>query len=76
MPDIRSDLKSTESSIRDDARRLDDLEQAKQSLEPTDPRVDVLSQQVENVAVDARAKAAAERELAGQLADEGGRSQA
>jgi hypothetical protein len=36
----------------------------------------VLSKQVENVAIDARAKAAAERELASQLGDEGGRPRA
>ena len=72
MSDLRNDLRSTEASIRDDAHRLDDLEQAKESLEPTDPRADVLSQQVEQVAIDVRGKAAAERELAGQLGDDPG----
>jgi len=68
MTDPRSDLKATEASIRDDARRLDDLEEAKASLDPTDPRADALSQQVERVAIDVRGKAAAERELAARLA--------
>jgi len=72
MTDPRSDLKATEASIRDDARRLDDLEEAKASLDPTDPRADALSQQVERVAIDVRGKAAAERELAARLTDDGG----
>ena len=74
MSDLRGDLESTESSIRSDARRLENLEQEKAELEPTDPRVDVLSEQVEQVANDVRGKAAAERELAAEMTDERGQS--
>lgn len=64
MTDREEDLRATEASIRRDADRIGDLEDQKAALDPTDPRVDSLSERVEQIAVDIRGKAAAERELA------------
>lgn len=64
MTDRDEDLRATQASIRRDADRIGDLEDQKAALDPTDPRVDSLSERVEQIAVDIRGKAAAERELA------------
>jgi hypothetical protein len=71
MSDLRTDLKATESSIRTDARRLEHLEGAKEEMEPTDPEVDVLSEQAEEIASRVLGKAVAERELAARLGGDG-----
>lgn len=67
MPDLDGDLRSTEASISRDADRIKELEREKASLDSGDPRVDRLSKQVEQIAVDLRGKAAAERELADRI---------
>ena len=74
MPELDGDLRSTEASIRRDAERIGDLEDEKASLDPGDPRIDRLSEQVEQIAVDIRGKAAAERELAGRIGPQSGQA--
>jgi hypothetical protein len=63
MPDPREDLRSTQESIRRDADRLKALEDEKAALDPGDPRVDELSEQVGRTTAGLQDKAEAEREL-------------
>ena len=63
MSNPRDDLRSTEESIRRDAEQVQALEALKSTLEPTDPRVERLSEQIERLATGLQGKAAAEREL-------------
>jgi 16S rRNA G966 N2-methylase RsmD len=67
MPDPREDLRSTEESISRDAEQVVTLEEEKAALDPADPRVDRLSEQVERVAARLHHKAAAERELSEEI---------
>jgi hypothetical protein len=69
MPDLREDLRSTEASILRDAQRIVTIESEKASLDAADPDVARLSAQVEQLSVGVRDKAAAERELADDIAD-------
>jgi hypothetical protein len=71
MPTPREDLRSTEASIRKDAERVRDLEDEKAALDEADPRVVVLSEQVEQLAARLQAKATAERELSEEIAEAG-----
>jgi hypothetical protein len=67
MPDRRTDLRATEESIIGDAERLKQLESQKAELDPGDPRVDLLSEQVERVVDGLTGKAAIQRRLAGEI---------
>lgn len=67
MPDPRADLRATEDSIIDDAERLKQLESDKAALDPGDPRVDLLSDQVERVVEALTDKAAMQRRLASEI---------
>ena len=67
MPDPRDDLRSTAESIRRDAEQVMALEDEKTNLDPDDPRVDQLSEQVEHVTSGLQGKAAAERELSEEI---------
>jgi hypothetical protein len=67
MTDAERDLQSTEASIRRDAQRIDALEAEKSELDPDDPRVASLSDQVERVAGGLEDKSVAERELSGEI---------
>ena len=67
MPHPHDDLRSTAESIRRDAEQVKALEDEKTSLDPEDPRVDLLSEQVERVIEVMHGKAAAERELSEEL---------
>ncbi|MEA2609999.1 MAG: hypothetical protein QOJ75_2242 [Chloroflexota bacterium] len=67
MHDPQDDLRSTEESIRRDAERVKSLEEEKARLDPRDPHVARLSEQIERVTVGLRDKAAAERELSEQI---------
>lgn len=60
----QDDLKATTDSIRGDAERLAQLEKAKSELDPSDPRVDELSRDVEKLIAEISDKGKAERELA------------
>jgi hypothetical protein len=67
MPDPRQDLHATAESIRRDAAQVKVLEEQKTELDPEDPRVVDLSEQVERLAAGLKDKAAAERELAEEI---------
>ena len=67
MPDPREDFRATADSIRRDADRVKILEEQKRALDPTDPRVLILSEQVEQLAAGLQDKAAAEQELAEEI---------
>ena len=69
--DDEQDLKATSESIRHDAQMLAEIEQKKLELDPSDPRVDDLSTEVEHLVSDISDKAKAERELADENGDEG-----
>jgi hypothetical protein len=67
MSDLHEDLRATEESIREDAQRVTGLEEKKATLDPGDPLVVQLSEQVEQLASGLRAKATAERELSEEI---------
>lgn len=50
-------------AIHRDAEEVQDMEEAKADLDPSDPRVATLSDKVERVATELKDKAIAEREL-------------
>ena len=66
------DLAATAESISSDARRVIDIENAKQNLDIDDPRLDVLSHEAERLAGQIQRKSRIERQIA--AADEGGES--
>jgi hypothetical protein len=59
----RDDLRATEESIRRDTDRVEAIEDEKESLDPSDPRVAELADQVERTTAGLHHKAVAEREL-------------
>lgn len=61
------DLRATTEAIRSDATRLADLEDAKLGLDPSDPRVDQLSAEVQNLASEIKDKSQAQSELSATL---------
>jgi hypothetical protein len=63
MPDSQEDLRATEESIRGDAERVKGLEEEKAALDPKDPRVQELSEEVGRLSASLEDKATAEREL-------------
>ncbi len=67
MSDPRQDLRATAESIQRDARQVATLEEQKTELDPNDPRVVHISEQVERLAVGLQDKAVAERELAEEI---------
>ena len=67
MHKLRQDLRATEESIRLDAEAVSDLEDEKASLEPTDPRLEHLSIQVERLAKGLKDKAGAELALVEEI---------
>ena len=67
MTDPEEDLRSTAESIKRDAARVHELESEKIALDPADPKVVELSDQVERIAAGLRDKAVAERELSEEI---------
>ena len=67
MPDPIEDLRSTEESIKEDAEAVQVMEGDKSELDPTDPRVGELSDQIKRKTSDLDAKAAAEQDLAEEV---------
>lgn len=67
MADPQEDLRSTAESIRRDADPVVTLEEGKAALDPADPRVGPLSEQVERLSSGLHAKAVAERDLSDQI---------
>lgn len=64
------DLRATSDALRNDAARLAELEDEKQSLDPADPRTDQLSAQVEELGAEIEDKSRAERELSTEIEEE------
>jgi hypothetical protein len=60
----QEDLSATAESLRDDAQRVAEIEDAKQQLDIDDPRLDALSHEAERVAGDLQRKSRLERALA------------
>lgn len=65
--ETEQDLHATSESIKEDARRLLEIEHQKTTLDATDPRVDDLSDQAVELAKRALAKTLVERELSRDL---------
>jgi hypothetical protein len=68
MPDAEHDLRATEESMGRDTQRIETLEGEKSTLDPSDPKVVELSEQVERLATELNGKAAAERALSEEIA--------
>lgn len=69
--DPREDLRATQISIKKDAEQVETLENEKGALDPTDPRVEQISERVVDVAAALGAKAAAEHELSKEIQEAG-----
>jgi chromosome segregation ATPase len=63
----RDDLKATNESLRQDAETIREIEEHKATLRPSDPRVDQLSERVENLVERMSVKAAAQTQLAAEI---------
>ena len=60
----QEDFSATAESLRQDARRVAEIEEEKQRLDVDDPRVDALSHETERIAGDVQRKSRIERDLA------------
>ena len=67
MTNPRDDLKATEQAIHRDAKKIAELEEQKSSLDPTDPAVEQISNQVQKTAQSLTDKTAAEQELVEEI---------
>jgi len=70
LPDdaqLREDFAATSESVQDDAERLVAIENEKQGLDPSDPRVDTLSVEAELLAGRIQRESRIERELANEI---------
>jgi hypothetical protein len=67
MRDQQDDLRATEESIRRDAEQVKTIEEEKAGLDPADPRIAGLSEQVVRVTAGLHDKAVAERELSDEI---------
>jgi len=63
MSSPNDDLRSTIEAVHDHAEQIEDLEEQKAKLDPADPRMVTLSDQVQRVASDLKDLANAERDL-------------
>lgn len=69
--ELAEDLKTTSAQVSATAEQLEDLETEKRDLEPHDPRVVEISDEVERLAASLRRQAAIEGELTRRIRDEG-----
>ena len=69
--DPREDLQATQTSIKKDAEQVKTLEEEKGALDPTDPRVEQISERVVDLTAALQAKAAAEHELSKEIQEAG-----
>lgn len=67
MTNPRDDLRATEQAIYHDAKSIAELEEQKAKLEPTDPKVEQISDQVQTIARSLTDKTAAEQELVDEI---------
>jgi hypothetical protein len=61
--DRQDDLDATAESLREDAKRVVDIEEEKQGLDVGDPRVDALSSEAERLAGEIQHKSRVERAI-------------
>jgi len=69
--DRQDDLDATTESVRDDAKRVMEIEEQKQDLDAGDPRVDALSSEAEHLASQIQHKTRIERQITDGDPDEG-----
>lgn len=67
MTNPRQELRATEEAIHEDAKTIAHLEEEKEGLDPTDPKVERLSERVRRVAGVLKDKTAAEKELVEEI---------
>jgi hypothetical protein len=68
--DRQDDLDATAESLRDDAKRITEIEEHKQDLDVGDPRVDALSNEAEHLAGQIQHKSRIQRQISdGDSAD-------
>jgi DNA-binding MarR family transcriptional regulator len=65
--ELAEDLKTTSAQVSATAERLDALEATKRKLDPDDPRVIELSDEVERLAAQLRRQAAVEGDLTREI---------
>jgi hypothetical protein len=65
--ELAEDLKTTSAQVSATAELLDSLEATKRELDPTDPRVIELSDEVERLAAQLRRQAAVEGDLTREI---------
>jgi len=63
MSDLQDELRATTDDIKSDADELRSLEEAKASMDPADPRQDVLAARVVDLVSELVPKAEAQREI-------------
>ena len=71
MSDLEGDFRATSEDIAADAARLKEIEEEKARLDPTDPRVQALSEEGETIARRLVPKTVAEREMTDEVAQGG-----
>ena len=69
MSEAENDLRATSDAVQADAERVAELEARKRALDPSDPEVDRLSSEIEDLAHRLSRKATAERELSDEIKD-------
>ncbi len=69
MSELEDDLRAITEDLAADAAELHSIEEEKATLDPSDPRVDVLSEEGERVARGIVPKTVAERRLAAEARD-------
>jgi hypothetical protein len=67
VTDPQQDLRATQESIGQDARRVQQLEERKAALPVDDPEVDRLSEQIDSLIDHMATKAEAEKEIAAEI---------
>jgi hypothetical protein len=70
MTDLEGDLRATAEDIAADAGRLQEIEEEKARLDPTDPRLAGLAAESERIAKRLVPKTVAERELADSASED------
>jgi hypothetical protein len=67
MTNPRQELRATEEAIHEDAKTIAHLEEGKEGLDPTDPKVEGLSERIQSIAAVLKDKTAAEKELVEEI---------
>ena len=67
MADAQDDLRATAESLADDAQQVQELEEKKLEMDPADPRMVAVSNQVESLVEKMAGKAGIEREISEEL---------